>query len=489
VLGVLLARPLVSVVGRFAARFSVRALDVTVDGSLLWVGAGLAMVAAVVLAYVPRLPSQDASAFATSWLGRTRRRLGGGRPTGLGLAGGVRMTASTNRRLKAFAVTQVALSFVLLTGAGMLLAALVALQTANTGYDMRRVLAFDVPMPLEAAGAKSVEFVSTLTDRVGQLPGVEQVAVGNFVPWRDVSSLLPAVPFSVAGHTPTDDEDSSRARLRNVTPGFFAALGVPIVAGRDFSDEDRRGTELVVIVSRSVAERLFPGTEAVNRRLWWLDPYFGKPAPRRIVGVVANVDDENVEPGEAFTIYHPFAQMPHAGRLFVRTSADPYTLELPVKRIIREVATDQPVERAATLEDVRAEVLAPERLNAFVFSGFAGVALLIAVVGVAGVLAFSVSARTREFGMRLAIGSTPRHLLALVLAEGTAIAAIGIAVGVAGGYGLSRVAAGYLENVRVPGALPVLGAATVLIAAAVVASLVPAARASRADVLQALRSE
>ena len=157
-------------------------------------------------------------------------------------------------------------------------------------------------------------------------------------------------------------------------------------------------------------------------------------------------------------------------------------------RIIRQISADQPVERAATLEDVRAEVLAPERLNAFVLSGFAGIALLIAVVGVAGVLAFSVSARTREFGVRLAVGSTPRHLLARVLSEGALIVAIGIVAGAAGGYAFGRVAASYLENVRLPGALPVAGAA-VLVGAAVVASLMPAARASRVDVVQALRSE
>lgn len=161
----------------------------------------------------------------------------------------------------------------------------------------------------------------------------------------------------------------------------------------------------------------------------------------------------------------------------------------PVTRIIREMSADQPVERAATLADVRTEVLAPERLNAFVLSGFGGVALLIAVVGVAGVLAFSVSARTREFGVRLAVGSTPRHLLVRVLAEGASLVLIGIVAGVVGGFVLSRVAASYVENVRTPGVVPIAGAAAVLIGAAIAASLMPAARASRVDVLQALRSE
>jgi ABC-type antimicrobial peptide transport system permease subunit len=153
------------------------------------------------------------------------------------------------------------------------------------------------------------------------------------------------------------------------------------------------------------------------------------------------------------------------------------------------MSADQAVERAATLEDVRAEVLAPERLNAFVLSGFAGVALLIAVVGVSGVLAFSVSARTREFGVRLAVGSSPRHLLLRVLLEGVLIVAIGIVAGAAGVYVFAGVASGYLGNVRLPGAVPIVGAAAVLVGAAVLASLMPAARASRVDVLQALRSE
>ena len=158
-------------------------------------------------------------------------------------------------------------------------------------------------------------------------------------------------------------------------------------------------------------------------------------------------------------------------------------------RVIHELAADQPLEHAATLEDVRADKLAPERLSAFVFSGFAGIALLIAVVGVAGVLAFSVSARTREFGVRLAIGSAPRHLLGRVLSEGAVIAVIGIAAGAAGGYALARVAAGFFDHVELPGVLTLAGAAAVLIAAALVASLLPATRAARVDVMQALRSE
>lgn len=189
------------------------------------------------------------------------------------------------------------------------------------------------------------------------------------------------------------------------------------------------------------------------------------------------------------TVYHPLGQEIGGGRIFVHARTDPYALVPPITRIIRELSAEQPVEHAATLEDVRAEVLAPDRLNALVFGGFAVVALTIAVVGVAGVIAFSVSARTREFGIRLAIGSAPRHLLTRVLGEGVVIAGGGIAVGAAGGFALVWFVTRYVREVLMPGPLPVLGAATVLVAAAVLASLMPAARASRVDVIQALRSE
>jgi ABC-type antimicrobial peptide transport system permease subunit len=182
-------------------------------------------------------------------------------------------------------------------------------------------------------------------------------------------------------------------------------------------------------------------------------------------------------------------QLGLAERLFVRTTGDPYALITAVTHTIREIAPEQAVERAATLEDVRAEVLSPERLNAFVFSGFAGIALLIAVVGVGGVLAFSVSARTREFGVRMAIGSAPRQILGRVLSEGLLIAGIGIAAGAAGGFVLARLAASLFGEVQLPGAAPAAGAAVVIAAAAAFASLVPAARAARVDVVQALRSE
>jgi len=250
----------------------------------------------------------------------------------------------------------------------------------------------------------------------------------------------------------------------------------------------------VVIVSQSLARRLFPNQDAVNRHLYWTDPIMKfidiSTKPRRIVGVTADIDDEHLTPGAAINVYQPFGQEnTWGGRLFVHTRANPYSLVTPITRIIREKSPDQPVEHAATLEDIRAEVLSPDRLNTLVFGGFAAVALTIAVVGVAGVLAFSVASRTREFGVRLALGSAPRHLLTGVIKDGLMMAGAGVMAGALGGFALIRLAGSYFSDLRLPDAGPVVGAVFVLIFASVVASALPAARAARVHVMQALRSD
>ncbi|HTP34586.1 MAG TPA: ADOP family duplicated permease [Candidatus Acidoferrales bacterium] len=473
-LGVLSARPMVSILARYASRFSVRALDLTVDAGMLWVGAGLAVTAAVLLAFVPRLPSAE-------------------RSHGLNLTT-LRVTGSANRRLRIFAVTQIAASFVLLTGAVTLVKTLLALQSAQTGFDTRHVLAINVPvMSYGRTPEQVLGFYKEALRRIGEIPGVARVAVGTTVPWRDAGNFGPGFQFSADGHVRGPGEEDPRAQFRTVSPGFFAALGVPILAGRDFNDADRSNGESVVIVSQSLAQRMFPNQDAVNRHLMWTDPVMKfidvSTAPRRIVGVAADLDDEHVVPGPMAAVYHPMDQGFGGGRLFVHAKGNPYALVTPITRIIREMSVDQVVERAATLEDIRAEVLTPDRLNTLVFGGFAVVALAIALVGVAGVLAFSVSGRMREFGIRLAIGSQPRHLLTRVIGEGLLMATLGVATGVVCGYGIASLVSSYFADMRMPGAAPVVGSVFVLLAAAVGASVLPAARAARVDVVQALRSE
>jgi predicted permease len=475
-LGVMSAQPMVAILARYASRFSVRALDLTVDNSLLWVGAALAVVAAVILAFVPRLPSADTS-------------------NGLSLSSGsARITGSTNRRQRIFAVTQIAASFVLLAGACMAITTLIALQTAHRGFDTRHVLVVNVPaMSYGKSPQQVVDFYKESIRRVDGLPGVNTTSFGMVAPWRDGGFGF-GMQFSADGHAHVPNEDP-RAHMRVVSPGFFASLGVPIIAGRDFNDSDGQKNDPVVIVSQTLAQRMFPNQDAINRHVYWTDPVLQfapgiNAAPHRIIGVTADIDDLHVIPESMVTVYTPFQEGPiFGGRLFIHTDANPYSLVAPVTRIIRDISADQPIEHAATLEDVRAEVLTPDRLNSLVFGVFAAVALAIALVGVAGVLAFSVSARTREFGIRLALGSQPQNLLKGVIAEGAVMAAAGVLAGAALGFVAARLAGSYFLDVKMPGALPVVLSAFVLLTAAVVASALPAARAARIDVIQALRSE
>src|SRR5687768_4876168 len=289
-LGVLLARPMLSVIARYASRYSVRALDLTVDSTLLWVGVSLALISSVLLAFVPRLPSADSAA-------------------GLGLAGGsVRITTGTNRRLRLFAVTQIAASFVLLAGAGALLATLIALQQTKTGVNLSNVLAIHVPLNFERPPEQTLPLYREAIRKISTLPGVEQVAIGTIVPWREARAFFDA-QFTVEGYTKADGEDDPRASFRTVSPGFFKSLGVPIIAGRDFSAGDRADSEKVVIVSESIARRMFNSNEVVNRKLLWTDPvmkFIGiSTGPRRIVGVAADLDDEIIVPAPKLTVYHP----------------------------------------------------------------------------------------------------------------------------------------------------------------------------------------
>src|ERR1700683_4365569 len=411
--GVLIAAPMVAVLARYAARFSVRAIGLTLDFSLIWIGVGLAFLAAVFLALVPRLPSQDSSkGFALT-------------------SSSIRIAGGSSRRLRIFAVTQITASFLLLAGAGALLRTLLVLEKTQPPFETAHVLAVNLPTVTEGRTPEQVhEFYREVNRQIAALPGVEHVASSFAVPWRDGRYLDIGLTFAVEGAARKNSEDDPRAEFRPVSPGYFDTLGVPILEGRDFRDSDRDGNERVVIINQDVAQQLFPGQDALNRELKWTDgviKFIGiSPEPRRIVGVVPDIDDQNLIPEPKMTVYQPIDQEGFAGRFFVRTKNDPYAMVPTITKTIQEMSADQPVEQASTLSDIRTEVMTPDRLNAIVFGGFATLALLISVVGVAGVLAFSVSGRIREFGVRLALGAQPKRILANVLFEGLVMARVGV---------------------------------------------------------------
>ena len=472
----LLAWPMVAVLGRYAARFSVRADGVQLDFNLVWFGILLALVAAVFLALIPRLPTGDA-------------------PLSAGLSsGGTRVTGGSGRRLHMFAIMQITASFLLLTGAAVLMRTLYTLEDTRPPFDTSHVLAVNLPVMSYGRTPEQVsDFYHQVQRRVSSLPGVAHVSTGFSVPWRDAQGLDISFAFAATGASRKNGLDDWRAKFRSVSPGYFETLGLPILEGRDFRDLDKSNSERVVIVSQSLAQTLFPGQDAVNRELRWTDgvmKFIGiSQEPRRIVGVVPDVDDENIIPSPSMMVYQPTDQEGWQGRLLVRTQQDPYTLGPAITRTIHEISAEQPVERASTLQDIRAEVLTPDRLNAVVFGGFAGVALLISVVGVAGVLAFSVSGRTREFGIRMSLGAQRWDILKDVLLQGVTIAWIGVGAGALFGIVFMRGISKYVAEVHLPGMLSFVASALVILAASLIASAIPAARAARVNAVEALRSE
>jgi len=474
----LLAWPAVAVLGRYAARFSVRADGLTLDFNLVWFGIALALVAAVFLAFVPRLPS-----------------VGGQLGTSLTNSGSRGTTGSSNRRLRIFAVMQITASFLLLTGAAVLMRTLYTLENTRPPFDTSHVLAVNLPVLTYGRTPEQIQnFYHDVARRVSTLPGVAHVSTGFSVPWRDDQGLNISFTFAAQGAARKNGVDDWRAKFRSISPGYFETLGVPFLGGRDFRDTDKAGSERVVIVSQSLAKTLFPNGDALNRELHWTDGVMKFVGigyePRRIVGVVPDIDDENIIPAPAMTVYQPTDQEGWQGRLFVRTQTnDPYALAPAITRTIHEISAEQPIEKASTLDDIRAEVMTPDKLNALVFGGFAAVALLISIVGVAGVLAFSVSGRTREFGIRIALGAKPQNILTDVLLQGLAIAGIGVGAGILFGIAFANGLARYIAEVRQPGILAFILSAFVILAAAVIASAVPAARAARVNAVEALRAE
>ncbi len=271
----------------------------------------------------------------------------------------MRVTGGSSRRLRIFAITQITASFLLLAGAAALMRTLFVLEKTQSPFDTASVLALNLPVMSFGRTPEQVNnFYRDVQRRVSTLPGVEHASSGFSVPWRDGQALNINFMFAMDGAKRENGKDDLRARFRSISPGFFDTLGMPLLEGRDFKDSDRAGSERVVIISQSVAQKLFPGQTALNREMRWTDgvmKFIGiSTEPRRIVGVVPDFDDENIIPSPAMAIYQPIDQEGWNGRLFVRTHHDPYAMVPTITRTIRDMAGDQPVERASTLGDIRA---------------------------------------------------------------------------------------------------------------------------------------
>ena len=478
-LGVLVAFAGLKLLVAFAAQLTPRAAEIRIDGVVLAVGLATSVVAALALSFVPRVGYGEAVAASLAPAGR-RTTLGRGR----------------QRFQRTLVVAQLGVCMVLLTGAGLLVRTLLNLQAVEIGVRTERALTID--MPLEGAlevvvmrQSENLAWYERIRERVAAVPGVETAALASLSPLR--SSI---VDFDVKaeGRAVPADEPQPHAEMKTVDPDYFTAAGIPLRDGRAFTSSDRRGAPLVLVINESFARQLFGDENPIGRRVAWTGPVL-KFSPlsgawRTIVGVVGDTRDQGLDAAPTPTLYEPFAQeLVFGGTLVVRTKGDPVALQPGILRAIREVAPRQLIERVTTLEQTRDERVAPRRLNALFITSFGTLALAIAMVGIAGVLAFSVTSRVPEIGIRMSLGADAGRVRRMFLGEGALLLAVGLAVGLVGALPAARLLRGLLFGVTPWDPLTLGGVAGILAAIGLAACWLPAARAARVDPAVALRAE
>jgi predicted permease len=474
-LGVLVALLGVDLLTTFAARFTPRASEVALDGSVLAFAAVVAAAVALALGCAPSIPTGTATDSSLA-------------------ASGTRTTGGRNfRRVQGgLVVAQVALSVTLLTGAGLLVRTLVNLYEVDVGADLDNVLTVEVPV---SDGGRTNQEVRQVYDQmrgdISELPGVQHAGVGSAVPLRENDFQLEIKAEGVAFDP---NLPAPLAEYRTATPEFFETTGIPLLAGRAFEASDDEQGALVVILNQALATRLFGDRDPIGQRVAWTGevlqfiPVTGDW--RTVVGVVGDTRSNALDQAPRPAMYQPFAQGPVFGGSFViRAQGDPESLLVPATRVVRQVDPSVPIGKVGTLGQLRDESVTAQRINATLVSGFGIVALLIAAVGLAGVLGFSVSQRTSEIGVRMSLGARPAQVRAMIMSEGGALVLTGLVLGAIGSVLASRVLEGLLYGVESGDPLTFATVALVMVAVGIAATWIPAVRASSIQPVEALRSE
>ncbi|HET9982178.1 MAG TPA: ABC transporter permease [Longimicrobiales bacterium] len=382
-------------------------------------------------------------------------------------------------------VAEIALSMVVLVGAGLLVRSLVRMLDQDVGFQPAGLLTTNVELFHYENPARRAVMLDQVIRRVAALPGVAAVGAGTGLPPRTAQR---GTGFLVAGRVP-DEVERARAYFLAVTPAYFAAMGAPVLRGRAFRDSDGAGDAPVVIINKTLAARLFPGRDPIGAQLELVDPDQDSTW-RTIVGVVPDIRYQGLDdPGDA-AIYTPFPQTPFLwANLMVRAHGPPRRLEQALRAAIESVDPQLTPARIEAMEELVSESVAQRRFHTLLLTGFALLATLLAAVGIYGVIAYSVSQRTREIGVRLALGAAPRAVIRSVLREGLGLALAGVAIGLLAALGLTRMMTSLLYGVSPTDATTLAGVAALLVVVAGVASGVPAWRAARVDPLVALRHD
>jgi putative ABC transport system permease protein len=464
-----------------AARYSPRASEIRLDGTVLGFTLALAVALALLLSIIAALPKEGTLAVISAGA----RRLTG--------------SLSKHRLQRGLVVAQVSVSVVLLAGAGLLTRTMVRLSEVNTGLRTEEVLTLPVPLmnparvdpaSFAAADAANKALYDRMRREARALPGVVEAGLGSTMPLR--RSMID-FDIKAEGKTAAAGEAIPRAEFRTASPEYFRAAGIPLLRGREFSTTDLPTTGKVVIVNQTLADKFFPGEDPIGKRIAWtgevlrFTPISGDW--RTIVGVVGNTQDGGLDATPRAVAFMPFAQeFAMFGGLVIRADSNAAGLAAAATRIVRRIVPLVPIENVLTVAQIKDQSVSPRRLNAALVSSFGLLALLIAAVGIAGVLAFSVSARTTEIGIRMSLGAGSGRVQRMILMEGGVLLAIGLVLGVAGAFFVGGVIRGLLFGVEPRDPVTLAGVAVMMAAIGITACWIPALRASRIDPAIAMRA-
>jgi len=467
--GLMLARWAVSGLLLLAPRDVAQSAEVHVDFRIVVLAVALSLLTSMLFGIAPALATTRID-LISAMRGDSRSVIGAG-------------------RLRSWLVgAEVTFSVILLSGAILVFRSLVSLESVNPGLNPSNLLTFRIPL---TAGRyredpRSTQFFERALREMSHLPGVRSASAVSFLPFTGPGA---GTSVNIEGRPPAKPGAELEALIRTVMPGYFRTLGIPLKSGRDFTDSDNRpDSPYHFIVNEAFVRQFLPGEQPLGQRISaYMDDHnpFGE-----IIGVAADVRESAIDHQVEPTVYYPHVHLSYARMVFLlRTDGNPLGLAGPARRVIRQLDAEQPIAEVRTLEDVMGENFSRQRFSAWLLGGFATVALVLAAVGIYGVLAYSVTARTREFGLRAALGAEPKRIIALVIKSGIGPVLIGIAIGGAGALALSGLLESLLYGVGPRDPLTFSGVPLLLAAVALLAAYLPARRAARLDPMAALRIE
>lgn len=442
--------------------------EVTIDGRVLAFTAVVALLTGLAFGLVPAMSLSRGALHDTLKEG--------------GRSGGA-ATRATNRLRGALVVAELSLAIVLLAGAGLMIRSFTALRQVRLGFEPNHALTAEIAIPPRKYRSDTAQaaFFKEVERRIAALPGVRAVGAISFLPLTGERSssgfIIPGRPAPAKGDEPVGD-------MRAVTPGYFAAMGIPITAGRPLTDADGAGSPSVAVVSETLARTFWPNESAVGK---FIDYEWYKMEHVQIVGVAGDVHHEGVDKQPFMEIYRPLPQFAYSAMtVVVRTMGDPSPLERSVREVVRSIDRDQPVGRLETMSALVASSLGTSRLSTMLFGLFGIVGLVLASVGIYGVMSYGVVQRTREFGVRMALGARPADVRTMVVRQGAVLTLAGIVIGLAGALVLTRLMRTLLFAVTPSDPITYVAIVMALCAVALVASYLPARRATRVDPVIAL---